>query len=63
MSSLTLRLMRLVIASAAVVIGVVLIAFLCFFPHGVAGLVNRAWDWLRRVRADHRPTKRAQGDR
>ena len=50
-------------SSAPLIYGVVLIAFLCFFPHGVAGLVNRAWDWLRRVRADHRPTKRAQGDR
>ena len=50
-------------SSAPLIYGVVLIGFLCFFPHGVAGLVNRAGDWLRRVRADHRPTKRAQGDR
>ena len=28
--------------------GVVLILFLCFFPHGIAGLVNRAWDRVRR---------------
>lgn len=28
--------------------GAVLILFLCFFPHGVAGLVDQAWGWLRR---------------
>lgn len=28
--------------------GVALIAFLALFPHGVAGLVERAWGWLRR---------------
>jgi branched-chain amino acid transport system permease protein len=28
--------------------GLVLILFLCFNPHGVAGLIDRAWVWLRR---------------
>jgi branched-chain amino acid transport system permease protein len=28
--------------------GLVLILFLCFSPHGVAGLIDRAWGWLRR---------------
>ena len=31
--------------------GTILILFLCFNPHGVAGAVDRAWAWIRRVRA------------
>jgi branched-chain amino acid transport system permease protein len=50
-------------SSAPLIYGVVLIGFLCFFPHGVAGLVNRALDRLRRARADRRPTQPTQGDR
>ena len=38
-------------SSAPLIYGVVLILFLGFFPHGIAGLVNRGWDWLRRRKA------------
>ncbi len=36
-------------SSAPLVYGVVLIGFLCLFPHGIAGLVNRLWGRLRRA--------------
>lgn len=49
-------------SGAPLIYGVVLIGFLCFFPHGIAGLVNGVGDRLRRARVDHRPTQRAQGD-
>lgn len=42
--------------------GVVLVLFLCFFPHGIAGLVNGVGDWVRRARADPRRTQRVRGD-
>jgi branched-chain amino acid transport system permease protein len=38
-------------SSTPLIYGVVLILFLCLFPHGIAGLVQRAGDWLRRLRA------------
>jgi branched-chain amino acid transport system permease protein len=42
--------------------GVVLIMFLCFFPHGIAGLVRSVGGRLRRAGADHRQTRRDRGD-
>lgn len=36
-------------SSTPLVYGVVLVLFLCFFPNGVAGLVNRVWARLRRA--------------
>ena len=49
-------------SSMPLIYGIVLILFLCFFPHGIAGLVNGIGDRLRRARANHRPTPRAGGD-
>lgn len=49
-------------SQAPLIYGVVLILFLCFFPHGIAGLMNRGWDRLRRARADRRQTPRAAGE-
>ena len=46
-------------SNAPLIYGVVLILFLCLFPHGIAGLVKRGGDWLRRVRARHRQAGRA----
>ena len=34
-------------SNAPLIYGVVLILFLCLFPHGIAGLVKRGGDWLR----------------
>ncbi len=41
-------------SNAPLIYGAVLILFLCFFPHGIAGLVNGAWDRLRRTWAVQR---------
>lgn len=38
-------------SSTPLIYGVVLVLFLCFFPNGLAGLLNDAWAWLRRRRA------------
>lgn len=41
-------------SNAPLIYGVILIVFLCLFPHGIAGLANGAWARLRRARADQR---------
>jgi branched-chain amino acid transport system permease protein len=45
-------------SSAPLIYGVVLVLFLCFFPHGLAGLVNGAWAWLHRARAKRQKAAR-----
>ncbi len=45
-------------SSAPLIYGMVLIVFLSFFPHGIAGLVNRVMDRLRRAKAGRRQTER-----
>lgn len=47
-------------SSTPLIYGAVLILFLCFFPHGIAGLVNSGWDRLRRAGADRRQARRAR---
>lgn len=49
-------------SSAPLIYGVVLILFLCFFPHGIAGLVKGVGDRLRRARALRRQPGRAPAD-
>ena len=36
--------------STPLIYGVVLVLFLCFFPNGIAGLVNQGRRWLRRTK-------------
>lgn len=50
-------------SGAPLIYGIVLVLFLCFVPHGIAGLVNSALDRLRQGQARSRQTISVQGDR